>query len=425
MRVVWLPFLLVSLVSSAAPRLNLCNTCTLAFPPCAAANTFKQCVTTSDASCPGSTATHWQCVYVPPPQVRRETWYPAFKVVTLFYAPPGKQSSVNYGTGSTAGTSQSTSYTTSVGVSYGGTVGFIVGASIDQSFTFAFTYGKTERISKSNGVTIGLSNGSGATDAPDHGFDTFWLWVNPRVDLTYTDGILSDQTWGTADGGPPQVVPFTVRELEGIDPIPSYKTAFMSEPLGLSSNNVTALLAMDPFLDPSYRPDGGRFHQVATQMIWGPDNATDPVPTATVNWSYSSGTDSTFSGSEAERTALMITTGFDLFGIVKSNFHFGFNFGEAFAQGLTTSNSSNESASVMLRSNTPCHAMSVAVYFDKVFSTFVAVPTADYHCSSAAPQVAKDSAGNIMASQLVSYRRSNGLQVQTYTDANGVYPVYQ
>lgn len=364
---------------------------------------------------------HWDCLYIPPHVMRSETWFPAFKVVALFYAPPGKQSSVSYGGGSTLGSSQVTSFTTQAGTSFGGTLGFVSNVSVTQSFNFSIAKGHTERFTKGSGVTMGLGNGSGATDIPDHGYDTFWLWVNPKVELQYQDGILVGQQWSAADGATPEVIPFTVREIQGLDPVPAYKLAKVN---GVTTaNDIALLLSLDPFLAPGYKVDATRYSKVATQTIWGPDNAGDPVPTSTVNWTYSSGTDDNFVKSQGEQTAVTINTGFSLFGLIKGESHVGITFGVTFSQSSTESSTSNESASVTLRSTTPCHAMDVDVYFDRVFNSFVAVPATEYHCGQGTRALAKDSDGNPLRSQAVSYMRA-GKSVQTYTDELGNYPVY-
>jgi hypothetical protein len=364
----------------------------------------------------------YKCVVPPQPVVTKETRYPAFKPVTLMYAPPGRQSSVSYGTGSTAGATQTTSFATQTSVSYGGQLTFFAGVSVDQSFTFGTSTSHAERISKAQTVTLGLSNGTGATDVPDHGYDMFWLWVNPRVDLTWSDGVLSVQEWKTSDGGAPRTVPFTVRELQGVDPIPSYKLAMLNGPL--SASDVATLLSMDPFVT-GEALDAKRFHKVTTQTIWGPDNASDPVPNVSASWNYSTSSDDSFSTSEAERTAIMVKTGFSFLGILGAEARAGVSFGVTFTQGLTESNGDSQTANVMLRSNTPCHAMDVDVLFDKVFGTYAAVPVKEYHCSASQKALARDAEGKPAASQLVTYQRPSGAIVQTYTDAEGQYPIYQ
>ncbi len=421
-----LSLLLVPVAAYALPPINSCNYCSLPFPTSCPDGQKPRCTCFPVDGAPGGGCCTRGC---PPhiPVVKTETYYPAFKVVALFYAPPGKQSSVSYGTGSTSGSSQSTTFATSTGVSYGGTLAFIAGVSVDQSFTFTTNNGHTERISKGNNVTLGLSNGTGAGDVPDHGYDTFWLWVNPRVDLVYKDSTLDKQNWSTSDGGPPNVVPFTVRQIQGIDPIPQYKLDMLNIP-EMTQNDKNKLLDLDPFLRPGYQLDPKRYMYLQTQMIWGPDNAADPVPSANVAWNYSTGTDDSFTTGEAERTAVTIETGFDLFGLIKAKAKVGVNFGVTFTQGSTTSSGYTESASVMLRSTTVCHAMKVDVYFDRAFNTFAALPTREYSCSQATMAKVQSSIspklGAAAPVSLVSYRDSDGKLVQTYTDANGRYPIY-
>jgi hypothetical protein len=366
----------------------------------------------------------WKCTCTPPPAIT-QTLFPGFKVVALFYAPPGKQSSVSYGTGSTVGSAQATTFVTQTGLNYGGALAFAAGVSMDQSFTFSTSNVHTERFSKSDNVTLGLNNGTGAQDAPNHGYDTFWLWVNPRVDLTTSGVQLIEQKWSTSDGGPPVVIPFTVREIQGIDPVPSYKREKLNQDPALLATDGQKLLELDPFLDPAYQPDPRRFRKITRETIWGPDHAADPVPSANVAWTYSSGTDDSFSTSEAERTQIMVETGFDLFGLIRANARAGMSFGVTFTQSLTDSGQSTQAANVMLRSNTPCHAMDVDVYFDKAFNSFVAIPAAEYFCSSAKPGLALDASGNKLGSQRVTYRRASGELVETYTDAQGRYPIYE
>jgi hypothetical protein len=416
--------LLAPVVAHALPPINSCNYCSLPFPTSCWDGSKPKCQCSPADGSPGQYCCFKTCP-ARPPVIRRETWYPAFKVVSLSYAPAGKQSNVSYGSGSTMGSSQSTSFTTSTGVSYGGTLAFAVGVSVDQSFTFTTASTHTERIQKADNVTLGLNNGTGATDRPDHGYDTFWLWVNPKVDLVYRDEKFDRQEWSTSDGGPPIVMPLTVRQIQGIDSIPSYKLDMANVPY-FTENDKAKLLALDPFLDPNYQPDPKRYMKVTTQMIWGPDNAADPVPSINVGWNYTTGQDNGFTTGEQERTAITVQTGFDLFGLIKAQAKVGGSFGVGFSQGSTTSSGYSETASVMLRSNTVCHAMMVDVYFDRDFNTFSAVPVREYSCTQRSVAVAAPPAGSQKQTgpQIVKYRTSDGTLVETYTDAQGNYPVY-
>jgi hypothetical protein len=141
------------------------------------------------------------CVY------RGADIYPKFQVQSILYSPPGKQSEVAYGAGSSAGSRVETTSTNSAGVAIQGT---LFGLSTSSSYSASMTNGRALSISKSDTLVTGMAN-AGLQDAPDRGDDTFFIWTNAKM-THYSGGNAPEMiNWSTSDGGQVSIKTYLVK----------------------------------------------------------------------------------------------------------------------------------------------------------------------------------------------------------------------
>lgn len=167
--------------------------------------------------------------------------------ISLLYVPPGKQSSVSYGTGSSEGSifqmqfQSGSSNTVQLGFSIFGN-----GVSGNSQYVTGTINGRSTSITKTTTSSV-ISTNAGNADFPDHGYDTLFIWANPATTIWLLEsGTIVGQSWQTSDSGPINVVPFTMRELNGTDSIPdNVKRAYFNN---FTPTDKSAFVALDPFV---------------------------------------------------------------------------------------------------------------------------------------------------------------------------------
>jgi hypothetical protein len=126
---------------------------------------------------------------------------PKFVVATVVYAPPGTankgaSSSVDYGSGSTAGTNESQS--TSFKQDYSETLSTTLGDPKTASLQFDITSTQSSTSGSSNSIDLKKSANADfkvfgpSTDGVNHDFDQIWLLLSPVVNV---QGVGSNVTW--------------------------------------------------------------------------------------------------------------------------------------------------------------------------------------------------------------------------------------
>jgi hypothetical protein len=155
------------------------------------------------------------------------TMYPAYRVTSIIYAPPGNKSQDGYtdttanGTTTTIGSSFATgsSITTTLGFSFPGVGGVSASQSLATSSTSSSTSAFQETYTNATGVAN--QSNSSAPDAINHNNDLFLIWLNPEITAFgnesaqgpagYTVGIAP-----TANGAtpPPDIVEVSASAME-------------------------------------------------------------------------------------------------------------------------------------------------------------------------------------------------------------------
>lgn len=203
---------------------------------------------------------------------------PKYLVLAVTYAPPGQNSSVNYGSSTMFGTSTSMTNsfqdgnTVSVSLSRGFGI-FGINANTTDGASDAFT----QQSDSTSSITVNKTSSSSFTvpgpassaNGVDHDYDIVWIWVNPRVHMSITPEDLLEWNGFSYDARDPageiEVVPLYVTWLRNPATIPADVAAVLARTWdpsglgGLTNDDYAEILKCDPFSDPSYVPDPARF----------------------------------------------------------------------------------------------------------------------------------------------------------------------
>lgn len=232
---------------------------TLGFVPRAQAQNVQQCELQCQPDCKDSSigkaavsACIAACVQRCQPKTVSGQVHPKYLILAIVYAPPGctsssaskcSQSKVDYGSSSSIGTKVSTSSSFKSGVDV--SVNFDGGGgnslSLGGSFSVTTTDGTSETITNKQGSDISTSS---IQDGVDHDFDTFFLLLNPVVNVAEKG---SDLSWNLGFSGPFGVLQtLTVSELKNPSTMPAPVAQTFAK-LGFTNSDYQTILSQDPF----------------------------------------------------------------------------------------------------------------------------------------------------------------------------------
>jgi hypothetical protein len=379
----------------------------------------------------------------PPPPPVTGTVIPKYYILTVVYAPPGTNggkasSSVNYGSGSTAGSTVSSSHsfkqsnTLSVTASAG-----LLGTKEDSAgFSFGLSNNQTDSqsvdIKKTQGTEI--NDVGPGQDGVDHDHDLIYLWLNPSVQITLFPTVggtgVSKVTWKPLTTGATVITYLYVGWLRNPSTIPPGELQLLQR-YGITPADYPQILKADPFwfkrpiesIQQIGAPDPKRFEQLFTTFPYEPPfSATDPVPTYKFTSTYAKTTSST-STSQTETTVgltLQTSGGFlSLFTLtIKDQATW------TWTNTDTTSNSTGSTESATVTVGGPAFGYTgpteMAVYYDKIYKTFLFFPVTGNPVLTGAVTLR---AGQARFGQEVIVE-SNGAKYRTFTNAKGEYKVY-
>ena len=172
------------------------------------------------------------------------------------------------------------------------------------------------------------------------------------------------------------VRPYTVRQLNGTDGVPTYMQDGVANLTTMDRNN---LLASDPWASSSNPVlDTNRFQKVITHaQAYGPADANPNTPE--YPWmqsvSYNSQNDSTNGTQVFNQDTVLFTTGFNFFGLFGADVKIGPVFQVQYTDTRTHSTGNQQTASVTLStSNVQCSFI-VDLYLDAIFGSYAPVAT--------------------------------------------------
>ncbi len=351
------------------------------------------------------------CFY---PSSETKTIKPNFHVLALAYAAPGKQSVVTYGGSSSFGTETSSSSTFKTDVS----------VTVGPKF-FSVTAGVSGTVSSSTSLQVTKSTMrswpvESTVDPIDHGNDTFFVWINPEVDLMYTVGFPNvEWTLHPDSSGFTRVVPLTV--YNAIDPttIPDGHKPYFAK---LTREDYDAILSLNPYVDVATRTIR------RTIPLTGSDRFEPTGISMPLDGRVGSSLKTVDSSSvkKKESTQISIDVGYSggvkLGGLLRL-FKTSTKYSWTFASSKDTTWSKTQSAEISLKTASTTFAGLYDVYFDRIFGTFLLVDAPVTPLRSTG--IVLDASGKPVIDERVTMQLPDGSKRITYTDGEGRYRFYQ
>jgi plastocyanin len=352
---------------------------------------------------------------------------PKYVVLTLIYAPPGTNagksaSLVDYSNGSSTGTTLSISSSLKEGVSAALTykADSPPGGSFGISFSDTTTNDSSLQVKKSASNEIKVA-GPGA-DGIDHDHDVFYLWLNPRFDVSVDPH--NNLDWQLGVKGPIMTVQYVlVGELKN----PALMNPGKSRQLaaaGLTTADYAQILALDPCASApcaaAIAADAIRFLPTSFSFPYNPPfNASDSVPTVTSTVQNSVIYDTKQTTQTAYGVALNVVASLpDKLGLKLGGTLDWTNTGST-----QINNTSSQSATVTVGGPAfgyTAPGVDVLVYWDTIYNSFVFTFTTDQPNASG---VVMDRSGK-PASHVQVTLGAGAHTFTTFTDAKGEYRFY-
>jgi hypothetical protein len=353
--------------------------------------------------------------------------FPHYYLVTILYVPPGNDSEVKYGAGSTTGTKSEMTSSFKAGTKIEFETRFGAGVSGSASTEFGLKGGHTFEVKKEVTSTLNLKSSS---DFMNHAKDTFYLWMNPQVDVTQTAVDSFSLSWHTRDGDQQMlVVPVNVEELLGRAPIPDFKRVQLAP---LTERDRQSILAMDPFVPalnfplnaPPAHLDPKRFVRIDEKQLDGPDNPGDPAVGTGEEVSDESATGMISGVVSSASTEVLFGGGFDL-GPFENKLQAGFVFDYDYENTTEETQGTTQKFEVDLRSTTVGFHEVVDIFEDTASKSFAFVSVGRFPPGSEIVRgTVTDASGRPLASQRVIVHLPDGAQRTVFTDGRGVYRVF-
>lgn len=381
----------------------------------------------------------------PPPPPVTGTITPRYYILTVIYAPPGtnggkSSSSVNYSSGSTAGSTVSASDSFKQGNSVTATAegGFLGnGGSVEASFgvTQSSSNGSSLEIKKS--ATSEINDVGPAADGINHDHDLIYLWLNPAFQLKLfptASGTVASANWQPLNTGQTVITYLYVGWLKNPAQMPPGEMQLLQR-YGITTADFPVMLNVDPYWRTprltavsaigNATPDARRFQPLYTTFPYEPPyGPSDPVPTYKFTASYSN-TSTTSASAQTEYTVgLKVGAEGGFPGLAKLSLKDSLNW--TWTSTTTHSSSSGTTESAAVTVGGPAYGYQgsladIAVYYDLIYRTFLFVPL-----PSGSPSIEGTvSAGGATAPagrEVIVV--ANGIRYRTFTNAKGLYRVY-
>jgi hypothetical protein len=362
-------------------------------------------------------------VPIPPPPPKIPTYHgtvsPKYLLLNCVYAAPGASpggtdSKVSYTTQSSTGQSTSLSESFKAGVNVNASVSAGLGFGVEFSASASETETSSVEITKTESYQL-IVNGP-PTDGIDHGYDQYWLLLNPEFAVTMVE---NDITWSPGYSGSGGVVQYVNGDwLSDPGSMPASVLNAL-DAAKLTTEDYAQILACNPLRTGTLNSD--RFVLI-TGLPYEPANQPGQAPDSQVFTLTNSMKVSDSAQVQVQyQVSCTISAGLDtpLTAKLSETGTLQFTVTAAVADSVT----STQTASLTLGGPSFSYGgpIQVLVYWDVVFGCFAFVfPTGNPTVSG---QVSA-SAGGAAAYQPISLTMA-GTTYTTVTDSKGVYRFYQ
>lgn len=347
------------------------------------------------------------------PELQSGTITPKYTVLSMIYAPPGRQSEVRYESGSTAATRQETkkSWTLGAKVSVEADIGIAQG-----SFSVSAGAGQISGTSVESRKEVGSAIGGTVPstrvgDDPVCSEDLYYLWIGPQLDVVEYQ---YDQWKVKVPQVDPTKIHFvSVGELQDPSKVTGARATALA-PVLQSSKARSELLKLNPCttgaaLDPA------RYLFVKQQVMEAPaEGGLTPFHSYKLKNEGAVG-DITGTNAEVEVEAL-VGGGPKVVTILAGGY-----FRWSYERIQETQNGMYEEAEVRFDTDTPNYYAIWNVYYDKNFKTFNFRKAPVQPEGQAVTGVLLDESGSPVANEVVQITMPDGVLRETLTHADGSY----
>ena len=363
--------------------------------------------------------------------------HPKYLILAIVYAPPGctasnadkcTQSKVDYGSSTQVGTKISTSASFKVGenvsVSFGGGGGSSGSGgggdslSLGAGFSVTTTDSASETINKTQSSDIPETS---IEDGVDHDLDTFFLLLNPVVNVAQQS---TNVLWNLGISGPFGVLQtLTVSELKNPSTMPTGVAQAFAK-LGFTTSDYQTILSQDPFASGG-SIDPNRFVPTTLSFPYEPPGAGACVNgqciCAALQQSISNQLVNEVSNSLQSSYTVSLSSGFSIPSLASFKTTDSFTWTDQASTANTTTNS--QTATAQIQCPSPAYTSSqtgMAAYWDALYGTFAFVPFDPSTVAVIHRGTLTDSAGKPVRGQALSLT-VGGLTYQTVSGNNGAY----
>ncbi|HKE16362.1 MAG TPA: hypothetical protein VKB80_15920 [Kofleriaceae bacterium] len=377
----------------------------------------------------GSNGMYGPCVVPSDPPPPSGYAHPRYKILTVVYAPPGRQgggsqSSVVYGSGSTWGSTSSC--TSSFKQGYSATVTATGGFLSSSTASLLFSYGRSSADSTATEIkksaSSQISQAGPAVDGIDHDRDEIWLWLNPKLYVSLPNATSIE--W-QVDGSQPMDVQFLyVGWLKNPSQIPQFLADHLAA-LGFTADDYAEILRADPFASGSTEIDPQRYVSLNTTFPYEPPFAPgDPGPTLNFNATYSSTTTTGHEVQSEIKAGVTWEGGLSFITLVEAKLKVAGEWTWTDKTSTTDSSGTTETATVTVGSPSFGYTgpTDIAVYYDVIYKSFVFAPYEGFARSPVQGWIYSRSNRDV-AGQEVVLVDARGVRHRTFADASGEFRI--
>lgn len=368
------------------------------------------------------------CDVPPPPPPPSATCRPKFMILTVVYAPPGKtgggsSSAVSYGSSSTVGSTVTSGQSFNSSHTVTASAGFASFNSASVSFNSSRNTvdSTSEDLKKSTSSTI--SRPAPAADGINHDQDQIWLWLGPTVDVIFPTS--STLEWSFDNTVTMDVQFVFVGWLKNPSSMPSGVQSQLAS-YGITSADYPAMLSADPFANGATTIDSSRYAPLNTTFPYEPPlNPGDPSTTTNFTASFSSTSTSSTTSTYSYSVGASVSGGIGVPAMWHASLKVDNTWTWTHTNFRSTSTGTSESASVSVGGPSFGYSgpTSIAVYYDRIYKTFLFAPFAPgFGASVVMGTVISDSDAPVAGKEVVVV--ADGVSYRTFTNAAGDFRIY-